>query len=161
MATMTLKEREYLRGLAKKQLEIASLPIMEERRKKWYKLNGDDTAEPLVSVEFNGLAEQFFPPAVCESPFARELETHFNKLIKYYDLNDDRVIPAYFSIPIMNDFIPFGIKIGYSTRIEQTMGYAYDHPIKDLERDFHKLGKSVYTVDDGLKNSTSRKADID
>jgi len=156
-----MNEREYLRDLAKKQLEIASLPVMEERRKKWYRLNDGATAEPLVSVEFNGLPEQFFPPAVCETPFARELETQFNKLLKYHELNDDRVIPAYFSIPVMNGFIPFGIKVGYSNRIQQSMGYAYDHPVKDLEQDFHKLGKSVYTVDDGLKNSTNRKAEID
>ena len=144
---MTTKEHGYIRDLAKKQLEIASLPIMEERRAKWYKLNNGEVAEPLVCVEFNGLAEQFFPPTACESPFACELETQFNKLIKYHELDDDRVIPAYFSIPVMNAFVPFGLKIGYSSFNKQSMGYAIDNPIKDLEKDFHKLDKSVYTVD--------------
>jgi len=158
---MTKTEREYLRELAKRQLEIANLPAMEARRKKWYKLNDGETAEPLVSVEFNGLPEQFFPAAVCESPPARELESRLNALLRYYELDDDRVIPAYYSIPVMNGFIPFGITVGYTTRFKHSMGYAFDHPIKDFEQDFHKLGKSVYTVDAGLANSARRKTEIE
>ena len=33
-----MNEREYIRDLAKKQLEIANLPIMGERMKKWRKM---------------------------------------------------------------------------------------------------------------------------
>ena len=34
-----MNEIEYIRELAKKQAEYAALPIMNERRKKWYALN--------------------------------------------------------------------------------------------------------------------------
>jgi len=41
------------------------------------------------------------------------------------------------------------------------MGYAYDHPIKDLKRDFHLFGKSAYYADAGLKKTMEHKAEID
>jgi len=158
---MTAKERDHIRELAKRQVEIATLPVMEERRRKWYILNNGETSEPLVSIEYNGLRDQFFPKCVCESEFAQDIEQQFNTLFSYYQLNDDRVIPGYFSVPIRNDFVPFGINVELSSHIEESMGYAFDYPIQDLERDIHLLKKSTATVDSGLKKAINRKAEIE
>ena len=158
---LTAKEREHIRNLAKRQAEIAMLPIMEARRKKWYKLNNGETSEPLVSVEFNGLRDQFFPQLICQSAFARDMEWQFNSLYKYYELHDDRVIPGYFSVPISNDFLSFDLKVEFASHIQESMGYAFKYPIENLEQDFHLLKKSSTTIDNGLKRALSRKHEIE
>jgi len=163
---MKKKERDYIRELSKKQLEAASLPIMEERRKKWTKLNNGEVSEPLVGVEYNGLADEIFPDCQCESPLARELEAQIRRNIIYHEcVNDDRVIPAYVSVPVYNNMIPFNHHTEYTYAHlpggGSSMGYSWKYRIEDLERDFHVLEKSVFTVDPGLKKSLRWKAEAE
>ena len=46
-----LKDREILRDLAKKYAEIAALPVMEEKKNLWRKLNGLKPERPMVIVD--------------------------------------------------------------------------------------------------------------
>lgn len=44
-------EREYLRDLAKQQLELSRLPIMRQREALWYAHNAAEGPRPMLSVE--------------------------------------------------------------------------------------------------------------
>jgi len=161
-----MDERSYIRDLAKKQAEIAALPVMKNRLKKWYALNDGKCDTPLVTVEFNGPEEEIFPPLKCESQLARGLERQIMRNIRNHELlNDDRVIPDYVSVGIPNRIVPFGIEIKqthaqYSDG-RRSMGYKLHYIIDDLQKDFGKLGKSQTHVDAGMKEAKARKAEID
>ena len=76
---VTNKERDILRELAKRQAEIAALPLMAERRRLWYDLNDGKPGQPLVTMEFHGLEHEVYKPLQCEDGFARSLESQIER----------------------------------------------------------------------------------
>jgi hypothetical protein len=164
VSARTAKARQRI--LMERQAEIAALPVMKDRLKKWYALNDAELDTPLVTVEFNGPPEEIFPPLKCESPLACEVENQIQQNIRNHELiGDDRVIPNWLSIGVPNWIVPFGIR---TERIHsrypdgrQSMGYAVQHIIDDLEKDFDKLGKTETHVDAGLKEAAKKQAEIE
>ena len=73
---ITENERFYLRELAKKQMEYAHLPEMEEKKKMWYDLNMGRPVAPPVVVESWTFEQDIMPEYICQctSPLAREME---------------------------------------------------------------------------------------
>lgn len=163
---MQPEERARLRELAKRQREIAELPIMEERKKLWISLNAGNLTAPLVTCEFSGPTEEIYRLSESDSQLVRDIENQMIMNITNHTLlTDDRVIPPCVTIPVQNGFQPFGIVM---QRVElhrddgkPTMAYQYEHVIGDLDRDFHFLGKSTYSVDHGLKQTLKLKDIID
>lgn len=51
MDAITPREIQYLRELAKRQMEYAHLPIMEERKQLWYDHNAVMRKKPVVVIE--------------------------------------------------------------------------------------------------------------
>ncbi|MDR0473333.1 MAG: hypothetical protein LBH43_06650 [Treponema sp.] len=161
-----MDERIYVRELAKKLAEIAALPVMEKRLKKWRALNNGEIDTPLVTVEFNGPPEEVFPPLKCESPLARNLEKQISKNIRNHELlDDDRVIPGCVSVNIPNRITPFGINVehipAYHSDGQRSMGYALEYIIEDLQADYGKLKKTVIHTDAGLKEAKEEQAKIE
>ena len=161
-----MNEKLYIKDLAKKQAEIAALPVMKERLAKWHALNNGEIDTPLVAVEFNGPPEEIFPSLKCESSLAREIETQLTRNIRYHELlGDDRVIPAYLAVGINNWMQPFGINPEYTPAYNsdgsRSMGYAINYIIDDLEKDFGKLKKTQTHVDAGLKEAKEKQAQIE
>jgi hypothetical protein len=159
--TITNEERNRLRDLAKKQKEIASLPIMETRKQRWYDLNDGLAKHPLVTFEFSGPREEVYERSKSESPLVRDVENQLIMNITNHSLlNDDRVIPDYVFMHPANQIVPFGIsleKYGATDRTgKKSMGYMYVHQIEDLEEDFHKLGSSIINVDVDLQDAKHR-----
>lgn len=159
-------ELNHLRELAKRQHEIANLPVMAERMKKWYRLNNGETYEPLVTFEFNGPREEIYPVAVCADPLARRIEEQMNlQLTDHELLKDDRVIPDYISVPVPNHIVPFGYQPRYITTKysdgRPSMGYMTEHRVSDLEMDFHLFKKSHWFVDSGLKKANETRLEIE
>lgn len=157
-------ERERLRELAKKQKEIACLPVMKTRRERWYNLNDGKAEHPLVTFEFNGPPEEVYERSKSESPLVQSVENQLIMNITNHTLlDDDRVIPDYISVYPDNWIQRYGIKLetygATDVKGNKSMGYMYVHPIKDLEEDFHKIGSSVFNIDTNLKDA-KRRSDI-
>ncbi len=161
---MTANEREYLREMAKRIHELANQPRMPELRKKWYALNNGDTNEPLVVMKYHGVYEDVYPKLKCENELARQIEGYMAPLLTEAAWEDDRVIEDTFPVYVWNGFVPYGLRFDRTVAKDEngkpTMGYAAQHLIKDLEDDFHLLGKSEWHVDEGLKNAKKRQQDI-
>ncbi|MCL2879029.1 MAG: hypothetical protein FWF29_02175 [Treponema sp.] len=161
-----MDEKKYLRELAKKQMEIAALPIMGQRLKKWCALNNGERDTPMVSVEFNGPPEEVFPQLKCETQLGREVETQITRHIRNHELlADDRVIPACVSVSIPNWITPFGIDFEYTYALKAdgkpSMGYTIKHVIDDLQEDFGKLKKTLFYADAGLCKAKEKQAQIE
>ncbi|MFO7612915.1 MAG: hypothetical protein R6W99_10655 [Clostridia bacterium] len=151
------EEKTYLRELARKQLDISKLPIMEERKKNWYDNNGLRGEKPMVVVETGPFREELFPERFCVSEAAVAVEKELLSNISSHEMvDDDKVVP---------DFFPVGMRINMreldfdrvihraSDSRGRNLGYSSEHPIKDLARDFGALKKSVYDYDaEGTKS---------
>lgn len=152
MTAITCKEREYLRELAKKQMEYAHLPEMEEKKKMWFDLNTGKEAVPPVVVESWTFDPDMMPDSVfqCISPKAREVEYKLLKNIREYELiHDDKVIPDFYPMRYQVDVDEFGIKVEEKHAVDangRNVGYEYVAPIQDLEEDFYMLKPSEIHV---------------
>jgi len=73
---VTANEREIIRELAKQVRERAEMPIMEERREKWFAHNDLKSTEPVVAVFPEGSWHEIIPANTlqCENEEAREME---------------------------------------------------------------------------------------
>ncbi len=152
------KEWKYLRGLAGKQAEYASLPVMEERKQMWYALNdAKPGAKPPVIIETGTFDRDFMPESIfqCESKLGQSVERQLLNNIRNHELiNDDKVMPDSFNIGWWVAIDEFGVKIERSRAKDQEgyeLGYKNKYPITDLKADFEKLKPAQCSVD---KNRT-------
>jgi len=93
--TISRKDRDILRDLAKRAAEIAALPVMAERRELWKRHNALKPARPLVLVFPEGAWEELLPESVfeCEGRRARRFEANLRSRIYHHQhLHDDMVI---------------------------------------------------------------------
>ena len=151
---VTANERKYLRELASRQAEIAALPVMEERKRMWHALNdGGRPARPPVIIETWTFNRDFLPDEVfrCEGGLARKVETVLLTNIRNHALiDDDKVIPGSFPIEWHVNIDELGVRIDRRMAKDGegvNLGYQIDHPIKNLEEDFHILSLANCTVD--------------
>jgi len=139
------RERDYLRELAKKQLDIANGEEMKKKEALWYAHNDCKTREPAVTLErgtFNREFEHLWQPK-CQNETARNIEYYFHSnMVQYEYIHDDVVMPKEYAAVIGAWVHPFNIDVKYERSIGETLSYKIDYEIKDLESDFHKLQKS-------------------
>ena len=158
-------EIDYLRELAKKQLEIANSEKMREKEALWYAHNDyKSNRRPMITLErgtFNREFEHLWQPK-CQSETARNIEYYFHSnMIQYEYIHDDTVMPKEFAIGVWAGLTPFGIEIKRERTISETHAYKTDYPIKDLEEEFYKLKKSpIYCSFDGAAGYKKTVEDI-
>ena len=162
---MITKERDYVRDLAKQLHEKAANPAMADRHKKWHALNNGQTNEPLVVMKFHGVYADVYPLPHCEDPLARSIEQTLTYRLTEAAFDDDRVIEDTYVVHPDNWFRAYGLDVRARTTAKDsqgkaTMGYAAEHPIGDLEKDFHLLKKSTWHVDEQLANARQRQAQV-
>lgn len=148
---ITEKERNYLRDLAKKQLEYANLPLMKERENLWFKHNSLQAERPPVVMEMKTFFDDMLPDSRCQSRLANEIEKNILFwIINHEQIDDDKVIPDYYTIYWkidLNEFSGLNLTKKRAESKGKNLGYKQEHPIQDLEKDFHKLSKSSFSVD--------------
>jgi hypothetical protein len=146
-------ELDYLRALARRQAEIAALPVMAERRRKWTDMNdAKPGARPPFVIETWTFARDFMPDSIlkCKTEYGRYRERTFLTNIRHHEiLNDDHVCPDTFDIGWHVWCNEFGIEI--PTHYEKdaegvVMGYHFDCPIKDLNDGFEMVKPSTFGV---------------
>ena len=140
------REREYLRNLAKKQLEIANSDEMKKKEALWYAHNDfKSNKQPVITFEhwtFNKEFEHLWKPE-CRTEAARNIEYYFHSNMVHYEyIHDDTVMPKDYAVGIGTWLKPFNIDVKNERSIKETYAYKIDYEIKDLESDFHKLQKS-------------------
>ena len=154
MSVISGKDREVLRELAKKQLELANSPQMMKLREEW-KLHGAFSASsrPMILIETPSFEEDILPPLMrCEGDGARQLERELLlNTVNHTLFGDDTVIKDYMPVMPHAKMIPFGIEVKWEhvegATAAASLGHHFITSISDLEQDFHKLGKSRYGID--------------
>lgn len=157
MTIVNQKDREYLRELAKKQLEYANTPQNKLREMHWYAHNDYKTKNPVVTIEEWTFFPEVARPLHCESQHGRQIESQIlGHLIGREDIDDDRVTPDFLGVGLHTWFKPFGLDAVADNK-GNDLAYVYKAYVNDLEEDFHKLGKSVWGVS---PESTNAHAEI-
>lgn len=146
-------EREYLRGLARRQADIAALPVMQERIQKWTDMNdAKPGSRPPFVIENWTFDRDFMPESIyqCTTDYGRRLESGFLRHIREYELiNDDHVCPDTINVywHVWRD--DFGIKIE-ADRVEDSegvrIGFHIRHVIKDLSDGFDMIKPTTFGV---------------
>ena len=149
------KERNYLRDLARKQMEYAHLQIMEERKKRWYRHNDCKQEFPMVHFEASSVWREIYPQQICQTEIARKIEHHlFSEIINHDMIDDDRVVAPFYRMFMDTQMRLFDQKFEEKHITDshgRDIGYKYDHLINDLgNNEVDKLSDSVF-VDNSSK----------
>jgi hypothetical protein len=145
------EDRRILRDLAKRQMEYANLPIMLERKQRWYEHNALQGDIPMIVMEMDTFMDSIMPKPQCESSVVQQIENQLRRNIINHELiNDDKVIPSYFSVDWDIEFRLFDLNIESNYADDGTgrcLGHNWKHPITDLRKDLFSLKSSTYSVD--------------
>lgn len=111
--TLTAKERETLRNLAREYMEIAILPVQQEKVDLWKSLNRSHMQRPMVNIDQVPWAElnnDGSLTCVIMDPYWREVESGLRQTIyqwKYF--RADMVVEPFIAIPRVVKFQGYGI----------------------------------------------------
>jgi len=132
--TMNNGEREILRLLASRWMEIANQPVMAERKRQWTALKDLRAERPMVLFETWTL-ENYVTDAElqCEDPGFRGIERRMRWVIRHAEeVGDDIVLEPCWRVGWSVGASDYGVEIRShhaEDRDGGRIGYAFDHPI--------------------------------
>ncbi len=148
---MNTNERQQLRKLASAWMELASQPIMSERRRLWTALHDLRGERPMVLFE-TALLENYIESSelICQQPFLRSIELRMRRMIRHAEeVGDDIAVPAFFRVYWEINWPDFGVPLYADHATDGTggeIGYIYNHPVK-TPADIDKLHRRSWLVD--------------
>ena len=144
-------DREILRDLGRKVLEIANSPVNLERRRLWIQLNGLRGRRPMILAEEGGVFHETAPKLECrcEDEWARGVEHGLLwRIFHFEEIADDLVIDPWLSVGWNVSISDYGVQKKTHRPEGEGMGSCtWDHPIRDIARDFHLLKPRTFSVD--------------
>lgn len=159
---MSTNDAAVVRDLAGRYAEYATGPDMEARREKWLLHNTRQEKTYPFHIEDNGrFTADLLSPLVCEDEEHRRLEARLRRSILYYEtINDDRIIPDRFVVDPVTPMTSYCDELEFTHATDAdggTFGYETNHPITEIDADFHKLSKRTISLD---VEQTDRRAAI-
>lgn len=144
---MTNRDKEILRDLAKRYLDICNKPQQQERRKLWKAHNSFKGDRPLIYVRAFAWHEMPESTCHCEDPFARTYEDFFRYHLFWDSLNDDSIFEPWVTVHAVYKSSGWGLS---ARRISPNVAGGackFDYPIKELE-DIEKLRVPKHEIDE-------------
>jgi len=135
------KDRRILRDLAKRLAEVASLPVMAERRKLWKLHNSLQSLRPMILVFPEGAWRELLPEAslACEETPARAVELALRQRLYTHDhFRDDTVIEKEWVVPKAVSHTGWGLEPRQVPSSVETGAWAFD-PVIHERSDLKKL----------------------
>jgi len=151
---VTQQDRDILRELGRRKAEIAALPIQQERKELWTKLNMLESVRPMVwlfEVPWHEMDVDDELKLRCTSPFCQTLELALRKELYQWDhMQGDMVVEPAIEVPPALRDTGFGLaeKVDVA-RTDDASGVVSRHfhvQIKD-ERDVEKIKIPEVTLD--------------
>lgn len=146
------KDRNTIRELARKWRELASQPVMNERKKLWKAVHDLKSERPVILVETSPIEGYVSPSELrCSDTFLRAVEKNMVDNVRHAEeVGDDIVFEPYYRIGWQLDISDFGVPVemkpATTAQGEQSLGYSFNFPIKKPE-DIKKLKKRTFAVD--------------
>lgn len=150
MEQISRKDRQILRELAQRQLELSGSEKNSRILKQWDALAKGRREEPTVRLLFSNFPhEVVYPRMQCEGETARKLEAHLLTTMVGRELfDDDTPISPTFDVMWDTWVEPFGAKPRKTKASgDNAMGFHIDPVIEDLEEQIHELEGGYFGVD--------------
>lgn len=151
-------DRAILRELAGRVREIASLPVMDQRRKEWRRHNALRPGRPLVLCFPEGAWCELLPDLAlrCADPVHRAFERQLrSKIIQHELVDDDNSIEPWLDVSWKVHRGACGFDIPF-IHGDNRGSYVWKAPMTDLERDVERLVPRPLSVD---REGTRRELD--
>ena len=146
--SISQKDRQILRDLAKYQLELANSPRNKQIYADWMANGASKTqvTRPLIRIEINTFEHQLMPAfQKCEGEEARRIEhMMLRPIINFTQFEDDTLVPDYYGVEDAYQFTPFNLPV--KRQMTDGLGHHFIPYLHDLEEDDHLLGKSTFAV---------------
>jgi hypothetical protein len=144
-------DRQTLRKLATRWMELAAMPIMEERRRLWTALKDLRAERPMVLFE-TWFLENYVAEEELEAgtPFFRDVERHMRWILRQIEeIGDDMVLEPQYRVYWDIEASDYGVPL-HSQHAEDAQGgqvaYHYNHPLR-IPQDVEKLEPRRFRVD--------------
>jgi len=138
------KDKNRIRELAQRWMEIAENPVMNERKRLWKAVHDLKQERPMVLVETSTI-DGFITDQelACENEYLRGVERHMVRSVKQFEeVGDDIVLEPYYRIRANLEEYDFGVDVELKPAMTSTggtsLGYAFNFPIEQPE-DIGKL----------------------
>lgn len=138
---MDEREQNILRDLARRVAEIASLPIMEERRGLWRKHNSLSPGRPMILIFPEGAWRELLPESSleCSDGQARRWEAALRRRIYYHEhFDDDTVIENDWLVPKIEYVTGWGLEPKRHDSPDPTGAWGFD-PVLNNAEDLKKM----------------------
>ena len=143
---MNQNDITILRGLAERAARIAELPVQEEKRDLWRRLNALDPVRPMVMIDqvcWNEMNVHDELTLRCEDPEAKAYETRLRRILYQWDhFPVDMVVEPFFGVPMAIHNTGFGIRIVEHTAVGDPTNDVVSHEYENqfqTEDDLEKI----------------------
>jgi len=140
-------DKNILRQLAHHWMELASLPVMAERKRLWTLLHDLRAERPMVYFETDFLAGYVGDEELlCQDARNRVLEKSMRWKIRHAEeIGDDIVVEPCWRVCWQLTASDYGVPIPMTTD-QESGGFAFEHPVHEPE-DVGKLHPRSWSVD--------------
>lgn len=150
--SVTDKDREILRALAKKQREYAESDRNRCNEQEWYRHRRFENGRPLIVVEMDTFEHEIIPQKIkCETELGQKIETTLYRNFLNFELfEDDKVVADFFPINWLTWFHLFDVVVDVTHATTDTggnLGHQFNHVINSLDEDMANLKQTTYGVD--------------
>lgn len=145
-------DRNILRALAQRLVEIAHGPANIERRRLWLAHDAGRGERPMILAE-SWVAFEDLPASEthCAEEWAKPIERALRfEIWQFETIGDDHVVEPWFNVNWRVDIGDYGVstKQEYAERVSGNVSSRHwEPPIKDLDADFEKLRLRTFSVD--------------
>ncbi len=143
------KDRQILRDLAARQMELAHSPRNRQLYQDWMEHGkGSVITRPLIRIEIGTFEHQLLPAMQrCEGEEARAIERRMLRpIVNFTQFEDDTLVPEYYAVKLHTRFTPYGLPV--KRQETGSLGHHFIPYLHDLEEDEHLLGPSQYAIDE-------------
>jgi len=155
--SISQKEREILRDLAKQQLELSKSEKNKELQRLWYLHNDLKGERPMATFEIWTCMQEFMPPLLCESEEARGMEYALrNAMLNAVEVQDDTVVRDHYTVGWDIQWKLFDLDVKRDTAAEG-LGYHFQSPVTDIVEDSAIFKESTFSFS---KENTLREIDM-
>jgi len=152
MEAISTKDREIIRALALRQMELAKSDANQKITRDWYKHHAREGGRPMIHIEMGTFYNEAVAPLMkCTGKTAREMESRLHMMFFNREyIGDDHPVADFYPVKIRAWMQPFGLEVSrtHAQAANTTeLGHIYKHHIEHFERDFHKLKPANIFID--------------
>lgn len=160
----TSHDKTILQNLAAQVAEIAALPVQEEKRELWRKLNALQPERPMVMIDqvcWHEMNVNDELTLLCEDAECRSLETGLRRtLYQWNHFRVDRVVEPFIRIPKAINGMNLGLKVEEETAVLDPENDVVSHHYENqfvTDADLDKIKEPVIMHDEA---ETARRMEV-